>query len=164
MNYTTHWPSPLGLLRLSTDGQALSEVVFADGPRPHSDVEHPLLAQAITRLAAYFAAPEQPFSLPLVGLGTPFQQVVWRAIAAVPCGTTISYGELAARLGHPGAARAVGTALGRNPWHIIVPCHRAVGSDGQLHGYAGGLSRKAALLALERETTVSQDRRPPAMR
>ncbi len=91
------------------------------------------------------------FDLPLSPSGTPFQHAVWKAIATVPAGETISYTELARRAGHPGSFRAVGAATGRNPLAIVVPCHRIVGADGSLTGYAGGLARKRTLLALEGE-------------
>ena len=100
-------------------------------------------------LREYFAGARTRFDVPLDPAGTPFQRKVWREIAAVPCGTTISYTELARRCGRPAAVRAVGAATGRNPMTVIIPCHRIVGSDGTLTGYAGGLDRKRALLELE---------------
>jgi methylated-DNA-[protein]-cysteine S-methyltransferase len=107
------------------------------------------LRQAKQELNEYFAGKRRRFDLPLAAEGTPFQRAVWREIAKVGCGETISYAELARRAGYPGSARAAGAATGRNPIGIIVPCHRIVGSNGSLTGYAGGLSRKKALLALE---------------
>jgi methylated-DNA-[protein]-cysteine S-methyltransferase len=89
--------------------------------------------------------------LPLAPSGTPFQHAVWRAIATVPVGATISYAQLAQRAGHPGSARAVGAATGRNPLAIVVPCHRIIGTDGSLTGYASGLERKRALLEMEQK-------------
>ena len=97
------------------------------------------------------AGARKVFDLPLAPSGTPFQRVVWDAISTVPAGVTISYAELARRAGHPGSARAAGAATGRNPIAIVVPCHRIVGADGSLTGYAGGLDRKRALLALEQD-------------
>lgn len=97
----------------------------------------------------YFAGSRATFDLALAPAGTPFQQRVWAELARIPAGTTVTYGELARRVGRPGAARAVGAAVGRNPVSIVVPCHRVVGSDGALTGYAGGIARKAFLLALE---------------
>jgi methylated-DNA-[protein]-cysteine S-methyltransferase len=111
------------------------------------DNEH--LKRAKRQLAEYFAGKRRSFDLALDPGGTGFQKRVWRAIAGVPYGETISYGELARRAGFPEGARAAGAATGRNPIGIIVPCHRIVGSDGSLTGYAGGLEKKRALLALE---------------
>lgn len=109
----------------------------------------PLLAQAGQQLKAYFAGELTGFDLPLAPVGTPFQQAVWRQLCEIPFGQTNSYGQIARALGKPSASRAVGLAVGRNPWSVVVPCHRVVGSGGQLTGYAGGLDRKRHLLALE---------------
>ena len=106
------------------------------------------LAQA--QLAQYFSGQRRRFELPLdLTAGTPFQQAVWRALLSIDAGNTCSYADLAQRMGRPNSARAVGAAVGRNRLSVIVPCHRVVGKDGQLTGYAGGLPRKRALLALE---------------
>jgi methylated-DNA-[protein]-cysteine S-methyltransferase len=149
---------------LTAAGDALFAIDFTDGrnaPRLTSrtisdwrrDPAHPALRAAKAQLAEYFAGARRAFDLPLAVRGTPFQRRVWTAIAAVPLGSTISYAELARRAGAPGAARAAGAATGRNPWAIVVPCHRIVGSGGALTGYAGGLERKRALLALEASRT-----------
>ena len=114
----------------------------------------PVLAQAAAQLAEYFAGQRQSFTVPLAPRGTPFQQEVWRALCAIPYGQTRSYGQLAAALGRPAAARAVGGACRRNPIWLMIPCHRVVGASGSLTGYAGGLERKKALLALEQGRTV----------
>jgi methylated-DNA-[protein]-cysteine S-methyltransferase len=109
-----------------------------------------VLAQAVGQLRAYFAGERTTFDLPLdLQAGTPFQQSVWQALLAIPRGGTTSYAELGRRLGRPQAARAVGAAVGRNPLSVVVPCHRVLGTGGSLTGYAGGLERKTALLALE---------------
>src|SRR5262249_4550193 len=113
------------------------------------DPGHALLRRAGRELAEYFAGARKRFETPLAPEGTAFQRAVWRAISTVGFGSTITYGELASRAGFPGHARAAGAATGRNPLTIIVPCHRIVGSDGRLTGYAGGLERKRALLTLE---------------
>jgi methylated-DNA-[protein]-cysteine S-methyltransferase len=110
---------------------------------------HPLLREAAAQLTAWHAGQRQTFDLPLAPLGTPFQQSVWAALARIGHGQTRTYGEVAALLGRPSAARAVGAATGRNPLSIIIPCHRLVGRDGTLTGYAGGLDRKRTLLAFE---------------
>jgi methylated-DNA-[protein]-cysteine S-methyltransferase len=109
-----------------------------------------VLAAARTQLAEYFDGRRSDFDLPLAPRGTPFQQAVWQALLAVPFGATSTYGAIAAAIRRPKAVRAVGAAVGANPIGIVVPCHRVVGADGSLTGYAGGLDRKARLLALER--------------
>ena len=113
-------------------------------------VEDPMAFREVARqLDEYFAGSRASFDLALAPAGTPFQRRVWAEVARIPAGTTVTYGELARRVGRPGAARAVGAAVGHNPVSIVVPCHRVVGSDGALTGYAGGIARKAFLLALE---------------
>jgi O-6-methylguanine DNA methyltransferase len=107
------------------------------------------LRAAAEQLDQYFAGARRRFDLPLDLPGTPFQQRVWQALSEIPFGETLSYGQLAARIGKPGAARAVGLANNRNPISIIVPCHRVIGADGSLTGYGGGLDRKRWLLAHE---------------
>jgi len=148
--------SPLGTMRLTATPEGLASICFADEtgmPAPGQDsVRDPasaVLRRAAAQLGEYFAGRRRAFDLPLAPSGTPFQRAVWDAIATVPAGETISYTELARRAGHPGSFRAVGAATGRNPLAIVVPCHRIVGADGSLTGYAGGLARKRALLALE---------------
>ena len=117
----------------------------------HDDTsQQRVLKQTQQQLEAYFAGELQQFDLPLdLSAGTPFQQAVWQALLKIPFGQTTSYGALSSRMGKPLAVRAVGTAIGRNPIGIIVPCHRVVGADGSLTGYAGGLHRKEAFLKLE---------------
>ena len=153
----TEMKSPLGTLLLTAENGSLIGVHFPgqkhDRPRqPHwrrADDE-PVLAQARTQLAEYFAGQRTRFDLPLDPRGTSFQQAVWRALLAVPFGDTSTYGEIAAAIRRPSAVRAVGSAIGANPIGIVVPCHRIIGRDGSLTGYAGGLERKAKLLELER--------------
>ena len=148
---------PLGPMTLAASAQGLCGVWF-DGQQHQPDPQqwainpaHPVLQAACSQLTAYFAAQAARFSLPLdLSLGTPFQQSVWERLRAIPYGVTQSYGEIARYLGQPAASRAVGAAVGRNPLSIIVPCHRVVGSNGALTGYAGGLERKIALLQLEK--------------
>ena len=113
------------------------------------DGRHAPLQQAKRELREYFAGRRKRFEVALDPDGTPFQRSVWKAIASVGFGKTITYGELASRAGHPGSARAAGAATGRNPVSIIVPCHRIMGANGTLTGYAGGLDKKRALLSLE---------------
>ena len=148
--------SPLGRVLLTSDGLALTGVYFADQkyfPQPAPAGKETPQAEpfpdAVRQLDEYFAGSRRVFDLPLAPRGTAFQHAVWHAIAAIPPGETVGYGTLAQRLARPKAARAVGAATGRNPLSVVVPCHRVVGAAGQLTGYAGGLARKRALLALE---------------
>jgi methylated-DNA-[protein]-cysteine S-methyltransferase len=151
--------TPLGSLLLAASDAGLRGVWFEGqrhfagrDPAWQGDARAPLLRDAIAQLDAYFGGALRNFDLPLDPVGTPFQRAVWKAISAVRYGTTQSYGELAAVAGATGAARAAGAATGRNPLGIVVPCHRILGAQGALTGYAGGLDRKRALLALERGT------------
>ena len=153
MTVWTEMDSPVGVLRLVSDGQALTSLMFDPPGEPvgERDDAHPVLAEARSQLEAYFAGDRKDFDLPLAAVGTPFQQRVWAALREIGYGETASYGEIARRLGlPPGASRAVGAANGRNPIAIVVPCHRVIGSSGKLTGYAGGLERKERLLSLER--------------
>jgi len=143
--------SPLGALQLTAEEDGLTALSFLGDAKPPTADDTPLLQRARAQLQAYFGGDAITFDLPLRPQGTPFQQAVWRALQTVPYGQTISYALLAQRLGLPaGHARAVGAAVGRNPLLIIVPCHRIIGHDGSLTGYAAGLPRKQALLDLER--------------
>ncbi len=148
--------SPLGRMILAAADDRLVGVWFddqADVPDLSacaSDRDHPLLKQACAQLAEYFAGQRRVFELPLsISSGTAFQQAVWQDLQSIAFGNSCSYGALAARIGRPRAVRAVGAAVGRNPLSIIVPCHRVLGANGSLTGYAGGLARKTALLQLE---------------
>jgi methylated-DNA-[protein]-cysteine S-methyltransferase len=156
MHTYDYFQSPHGRMLLVADDKALTAVCFVGqkyAPRVASDWKrdagHPLLRKAKRELAEYFSGKRTRFSVKLAPHGTPFQRSVWKAISGVPFGRTIPYAELARRAGRPGSARAAGAATGRNPIGIIVPCHRIVGSNGSLTGYAGGLAKKRALLALE---------------
>ncbi len=148
--------SPIGLLLLLGDGESLSGLGFDGGEQPHAIGRRckSAFADARTQLAEYFAGTRQSFDLPLRPAGTSFQQLAWRALTEIPYGATRTYGEQAARLGRPRAARAVGAANGRNPIPIIVPCHRLVGHGGELTGFGGGLERKRYLL--EHEAAVGR--------
>ena len=152
----TRYDSPLGPMIVAATAQGVAGIWF-EGQRhlpdhsawPHRP-DHPVLRQALKQLAEYFSGARTTFDLPLdLQGGTAFQQSVWRALLAIPRGGTTSYGLLGQRIGQPHAARAVGAAVGRNPLTIVVPCHRVLGTDGSLTGYAGGLARKTALLRLE---------------
>ncbi|MHC3467210.1 methylated-DNA--[protein]-cysteine S-methyltransferase [Streptomyces sp. 7R007] len=134
-----------GLVSLSVPGQRNAPAV-----RPHWRRDDAAFAEAARRLNAYFAGRRTRFDLPLAPAGTEFQQRVWRALEEIPYGTTTTYGELAARLGVPRAEiRAVGAAVGANPLLLIRPCHRVIGADGSMRGYAGGVDRKVWLLTHE---------------
>lgn len=147
--------TPLGPLTAARSAAGLSGLWFDDQKHhpgelgvPEDDGRDPVLAATADALTAYFSG--KAFALPpLDPAGTAFQRVVWRALLDIPPGRPDTYGALAARLGRASAARALGAAVGRNPISVLVPCHRVVGADGSLTGYAGGLHRKQALLALE---------------
>lgn len=146
--------SPIGRLLLAGDGDSLTQVCFQSGPRPQSPADDWIadgapFRRAIGQLGEYFAGERRRFELPLAPRGTEFQRRVWRALTEIPYGKTVSYGELARRIGNPSAPRAVGLANGANPLPIIVPCHRVIGADGSLTGFGGGLPIKRKLLALE---------------
>lgn len=149
-------PTPLGLMLLAASDAGLRGAWFAgqahfDGVPPGwiERPDHPLLRAAAVQLGDWYAGRRRGFELPLAPQGSAFQQRVWQQIAQIGFGQTRTYGEVAAALGQPTAARAVGAATGRNPLSVIVPCHRLLGQGQTLTGYAGGLARKRALLAFE---------------
>ena len=150
------YAGPLGAMTLAASDQGLSGCWF-DGQKHMPDVsrwtvqnDNPVLQRAASELQRYFAGEAHPFQVPLdIQVGTAFQQSVWRALLGIAPGQTLSYGELSQRLGRATAVRAVGAAVGRNPLSLFIPCHRVVGANGALTGYAGGLERKHALLELE---------------
>jgi methylated-DNA-[protein]-cysteine S-methyltransferase len=146
--------TPVGPLLLAADGGGLRMLAFAGGGRapavsPDWQPDRGELDGLVAELGAYFTGRLKVFSIPLAPQGTPFQRAVWDELQRIPYGETVSYGELARRLGNPKAVRAVGTANGSNPIAIIIPCHRVIGSNGSLVGYGGGLPIKQTLLALE---------------
>jgi len=156
MNYT-YLDTPIGELLLVGDEHALVGIGFPDGPmrrraEPDWELRDAIFAEAKSQLSDYFSGSLRVFSLPLKPSGTRFQLSVLEELQKIPYGDTVSYGEIAARLGNPQAMRAVGAANGRNPIPVIIPCHRVIGSNGKLTGFGGGLPTKAALLKLERET------------
>ena len=152
-------PSPIGDLRIIERDGKISAIEFspfrqpADGrPLGARTDDHPVLAEAVRQLRAYFDGELTEFDLPLAPRGSDFQQRVWEQLGKIGYGETASYGEIAGRLGMTNAAsRAVGTANGRNPIPIVIPCHRVIGADGTLTGYAGGIERKQTLLELEQD-------------
>ncbi len=150
--------SPIGELRLVARGGAITQIEFtpfrdADGrPRGDRDDADPLLIEAAAQLRAYFAGDLKDFDLPVAPMGSTFQQAVWEQLRRIAYGETASYGQIAARLGKSNAAsRAVGLANGANPIPIVIPCHRVIGANGTLTGYAGGIERKQTLLSLEQD-------------
>jgi methylated-DNA-[protein]-cysteine S-methyltransferase len=150
--------SPIGDLRLVEHAGALTAVEFSpfrDGtgrPLGDRDDDHPLLAEAVAQLTAYFARDRKEFDLPLAPAGSAFQRTVWEALREIGYGETASYGQIAHRIGKTNAAsRAVGLANSQNPIPIVIPCHRVIGANGTLTGYAGGLERKRLLLELEQD-------------
>lgn len=148
--YTT-MDTPLGELLLTGDGRSLTGLAMVPAPAEREGwrCDPAPFREAVSQLNKYFAGELREFALPLAPAGTPFQRRVWRALTTVPYGTTTSYGVLAAEIGVPTGSRAVGMANGRNPLSIVVPCHRVIGANGSLTGYAGGLDRKQFLLSLE---------------
>ena len=161
MIYTAHYTSPLGGITLASDGMALTGLYF-DGERDFPDLsaahkkDLPVFGEVMRWLDLYFAGKEPDFMPPLAPVGTTFQQAVWEILKTIPYGGTTTYGAIAKRLekstGKRMSAQAVGGAVGRNPISILIPCHRVIGADGSLTGYAGGLDKKEYLLGLEGTT------------
>jgi methylated-DNA-[protein]-cysteine S-methyltransferase len=159
--FYTLMDSPIGTMLLVGDGSALRGLYMQEAPNPvavrteweRSDAPFDSVLEQLTE---YFDGKRTEFTVPLHASGTAFQQVVWRALQDIPYGTTISYGDLARRIGQPSASRAVGLANGRNPISVIVPCHRVIGANGTLTGYGGGLERKRILLNLEADVSLRQ--------
>lgn len=154
MNYC-YLDTPIGKLLIAGDDAAVRRIEFPKDGKPGcpeagwiESAKGPL-AEAVRQLREYFAGHRTEFDLPLAPEGTEFQRSVWRRLQEIPYGETISYGELAKRVGNPKASRAVGAANGQNPIPIVIPCHRVIGSNGKLTGFGGGLPTKEALLGLE---------------
>lgn len=156
----TYTESPLGTLFIARNEAGLTRISFQEGtramtPEPAWRRDEGLFRDATQQLAAYFAGTLRDFDLALAPRGTAFQQAAWKALCQIPYGATETYGQQARRMGRPSATRAVGAANGQNPLPIVIPCHRVIGSDGKLTGYAGGLHFKKALLAHERKHAAS---------
>lgn len=155
MRRHTFIPSPLGDLQLVADGDVLIGVYFEEHSYPPSDpgrtvgYDDPLLATVGTQIVAYLDGHRTEFDIPIRTDGDEFSERVWALLRDIPYGETTTYGRIAEALGRPGLAQRVGQAVGHNPISIVVPCHRVVGADGSLTGYAGGLTRKRTLLELE---------------
>ncbi|TPV59028.1 methylated-DNA--[protein]-cysteine S-methyltransferase [Aestuariibacter sp. GS-14] len=148
MQYTQYISSPLGPILIQASEQGVSAVKFVER-QTEDDKPSPITHRCYHELNAYFAGSLTTFTVPVDAQGTSFQQRVWQQLCKIPFGHSQHYGQIASALGKPTASRAVGMANGRNPVSIIVPCHRVIGKNGTLTGYAGGLSRKQALLELE---------------
>ena len=160
MEYYDYYDSPLGQILLVASDAALTGLHFADEkyyPAIAAEwLRQPdakIILRARKQLDDYFAGTRKQFDLPVDPAGTAFQRGVWRALQKIPYGVTANYGAVAKRIGKPSASRAVGAANGRNPISIVIPCHRVIGTNGDLTGYAGGIDRKAALLRLEANST-----------
>lgn len=160
MIFKTTVDSPGGTLRLFASDAGLCAVLWPQSDYklkravdPVDSADHPVLVRAVRQLGEYFASGRREFDVPLDPVGTPFQLRAWAQLREIPYGTTLTYGEQAAAIGRPTAARAVGGANGRNPLSILVPCHRVIGADGSLTGFGGGLETKRFLLALEAQHT-----------
>jgi methylated-DNA-[protein]-cysteine S-methyltransferase len=147
MTFSTQFSTTVGSLTLEGDDRVLTRVGFGEATTPQGDAE--AVSAAAIQLEQYFAGERTGFDLDVELDGTPFERRVWDAVRAIPYGQTATYAEIARRIGRPDACRAVGRANGRNPLALIVPCHRVIGSDGSLTGYAGGIAMKRALLDLE---------------
>ena len=149
-------PSPVGELTLIASDNGLAAILWEnENPKrvramaPQENPSHPVLLETERQLTEYFAGQRRRFTVQLDFVGTEFQKKVWAALVAIPFGETRSYAEIARQIGHPAAVRAVGAANGKNPISIIAPCHRVIGSNGKLTGFAGGLTAKALLLKIE---------------
>ena len=157
-----HVDSPVGPLLIACDDEAVRRIEFPHNGKPArpepawQESDDGLLREAAKQLSEYFSGCRTAFTVPLRPEGTEFQRMVWCHLRNIPYGQTISYGELAKRLGNPKASRAVGAANGCNPIPIMIPCHRVLGSDGKLTGFGGGLPTKKALLALEAQHNLPQ--------
>jgi methylated-DNA-[protein]-cysteine S-methyltransferase len=154
-------PSPVGLLTLVANDHGLAAVLWEnDDPKrvrlspQHEETNHPMLLEAERQLQDYFAGKRETFSLKLDFTGTEFQRKVWAALLTIPFGETRSYAQIAEQIGNPNAVRAVGAANGKNPISIIAPCHRVIGSNGKLTGFAGGMEAKTFLLKLESKKLI----------
>ncbi|MDV0440881.1 methylated-DNA--[protein]-cysteine S-methyltransferase [Methanorbis furvi] len=147
-----YYQTPIGKIGMAEEDGFITNLWFPGTPAPiDADLwETPVLKRAAKQLGGYFAGGKHPFTIPLAPKGTEFMQSVWAELQKIPCGTTVSYQEIAERIGKKNAARAVGLANNKNPIPILIPCHRVIGKNGQLTGYRGGLAMKQKLLDLEK--------------
>ena len=146
MNLITYYHSPLGWVEIQASHDAVTSLVFCDERENDTCNGSAILTECVRQLDEYFSGCRMTFDLPVKQEGTTFQQNVWNVLAGIPFGVTVSYGYVAKMLNHPKSVRAVGAANGRNKLWIIIPCHRVIGANGSLTGYAGGLERKKWLL------------------
>jgi len=148
-----YYDSPIGRLAIAGENGKITRLFFENAavPAAYQEAETPEIREAIRQLREYFDGKRSAFDLPLAPKGTDFQRAVWAALRAIPPGQTRSYGEIAAQIGNPKAQRAVGMANNRNPLAIFIPCHRVLGANGSLTGFAGGLAVKQYLLDLEKQ-------------
>ena len=144
------YETPVGKLCIGEENGSVTRIAWSKVPEEYILAETELILRCKMQLEEYFRGERKTFDLPLAPKGTVFQQKVWNALTEIPYGETRTYGEIAAAVGNPGAARAVGMANNKNPIGIIVPCHRVVGAGGKLVGYAGGMGKKEWLLKLEK--------------
>jgi methylated-DNA-[protein]-cysteine S-methyltransferase len=151
--FTLFYPSPVGLIEIKGTGQAITSTSFVEDETPSSNSVPHVLLQCKQELDEYFTGKRKTFNVPLAPVGTEFQQQVWGELLKIDFGTTTSYMAIAKKMNNPGAVRAVGLANGKNPIGVIIPCHRVIGEDGSLTGYAGGLWRKRWLLDHEGNTS-----------
>ena len=152
MNFVTYFYSPLGWIEIKASIDAVTSVIFCD-ERNDSRDDSPILSECVRQLSEYFDGSRKNFDLPVQQHGTDFQQSVWNSLTDIPFGKTVSYADIAKKINNPKSVRAVGAANGKNKVWIIIPCHRVIGSDGSLTGYAGGLERKKWLLEHEKSKT-----------
>ncbi len=149
------YQTPIGKIQIVADEQHLYAISYRDRASESSiEKENEVIRQTIHQLKEYFEGKRKEFNLPLAPQGTPFQQKVWQALLAIPYGQTRSYGQIAAAIGKPQACRAIGMTNHRNPIAIVIPCHRVIGANGKMVGYAGGVEIKEQLLALEQNIIV----------
>lgn len=149
--YICTYTTPVGLIRISEEQGAITHITYNLDKPPTNSIEKPtaLLEEAHRQLQEYFSGQRKIFDLPLAPCGTPFQQKIWAALQTIPYGQTASYKDIATKIGNPQACRAVGMANNKNPIAIVIPCHRVIGTNGKLVGYAGGLNVKEHLLSIE---------------
>ena len=145
------YESPVGKLLIEDNGEAITKISFTNNEKDNEGSPSPLIIQAINQLEEYFEGKRKIFDLPISPTGTDFQKKVWQALLEIPYGETQSYKEIASKVGNPKAYRAVGMANNKNPIAIVIPCHRVIGKNGDLTGYAGGKIKKLFLIKLERD-------------
>ena len=151
--FTVVYQAPIGTMVIISNGDAIIEIDHINHEEPITENPDKLCEQVTKQLDEYFSGSRTAFDLPLSYKGTPFQEAAWLALQTIPYGETISYGEQAKRMENPKAVRAVGGANGKNPFSIVIPCHRVIGANGTLTGYTGGMSRKEWLLDFEKQNS-----------